>query len=671
MRKRAAVVAALVALPALAAVFAAPSANAHAALRSSQPASGDRLATAPDAIAITFTEQPELSLSSIRVLDASGAAFEDGKPAAATGDPLTIRSGVKTLGQGVYTVLWRVVSRVDGHATAGSFAFGVGVSPAGAPAPAIQIETTPPPSPLEMAGRLLLLLGIVALTGGAWFAVFVLAGGTGAAGSAKTRDDESRRNRRLIGLMAGGWLLSAAGVPLLAEAQRQAAGVGFGDLIPTAPGRALIWRGVAILVAGAAVAVAANTERRVRRGATILAGIAAAGAALAHVQAGHASATAQPAMHVAAQLVHVLAVSLWTGGFAALLMTIRGAAAADKTRAVRRFSATAAVALAVVLATGAARSLGELETLGDLTGTGYGRTTLIKIAVFAVLVALGAANRFRNIARSATSLSPLRSVVKIEAALAVVALGAAAVLSTLAPPSPAYLSKRTASPSQIVVSGNDFATSVRTRVTITPGFAGPNTITAALADYDSGRPIDADRVELRLNYLTDSSVPPAVVELNRQTEGVYAAESAALSLQGRWRLTLQVQQGDGSVEIPMTVATKCQVTATPAQGQPTLYDARLAGGASVQMYAQPAAGGAVEIHATLFDASGTETFVRSVAMFASRGSAAPAKLSHRRFSPGHFIARGTLTPGTWRFDITVATPDATYKTCFEDAIQGD
>lgn len=671
MRKRTATVAALVALLALGAVLAAPGAKAHAALRSSQPASGDRLAAAPDAIAITLTEQPEPSLSSIRVLDASGAAFEAGKAAVADGDALTIRTAVKPLGQGVYTVLWRVVSRVDGHATAGSFAFGIGVSPAGAPPPAAQIETTPPPSPLEMAGRLLLLLGIVALIGGAWFAVFVLAGSTAAAESTKVRDDDTQRSRRLTGLMAGGWLLAAAGVPLLAEAQRQAAGVGFGDLIPTAPGRALIWRGVAVLVAGVAVAIAANTARGVRRAATILAGVAAAGAALAHVQAGHAAATTQPAMHVAAQFVHALAVSLWTGGFAALLMTIRGAASPQKTRAVRRFSATAAVALAVVLATGVARSLGELESLGDLTGTAYGRTALIKIVVFAVLVALGAANRFRTIARSATSLSPLRSVVKAEAALAVVALGAAAVLSTLAPPSPAYLSKRTASPNQIVVSGSDFATSVRTRVTITPGFAGQNTITAAIADYDSGTPVEADRVDLRLTYLTDASVPPALVALERRKAGVYAADSAALSLQGRWRLTLHVQQGNGSVEIPMTVATKCPVTATPAEGQPTLYDARLTGGASVQMYAQPATGGAVEVHATLFDANGTETFVRSVAMFASRGAAAPVKLSHRRFSPGHFLARGTLTPGTWRFDITIATPDATYKTCFEDAIQGD
>lgn len=672
MRRRAAIAGALVALFALGAVLAAPSASAHASLRSSEPGSGDQVAAAPDAISITFTEQPETSLSTIRVLDSSGALFEAGKPVPAPGDALTLRTNVKGLGQGVYTVLWRVVSRVDGHATAGSFAFGVGVSPAGAPPPpAVVIEETPPPSGLEMAGRWLLFLGIVAMIGGAWFASFVLRGpAPGGAATAKEREDDARRDRRLTGLLAAGWIFSAAGLPLLAVAQRGAAGVGFGDLLSTTLGSALIWRGAGILIAGAAIALAANAGARgaTRRAATIVAGLAAAGAAFAHVKAGHASATAQPAMQVTGQWVHVMAVSIWTGGFAALLMTIRGAASPGKTRAVRRYSATAAVTLAVVLATGVARSLGELESFGDLTSTGYGRALMIKIVVFAGLIGLGAANRFRNVARTTKSLAPLRSVVKGEAVLAIVAVAAASVLASLAPPSPASERRPPAATGEIIVSGNDFATTIRTRVTITPGFAGPNTITAAIADYDSGEPVQADRVGLTLTHLGDTSVPPATVELARQKAGTYGAQTAALSLEGRWRLTLHVQRGAGSVEVPLTVATRCRVTATPAEGQPTLYDATLPGG-SAQMYAETKAG-RTEVHVTLFDEAGTETFVRSVGVFASRGSAAPKKVPHRRFSDGHFIASGEFTPGSWRFDITIATPDATFKTCFEETIGG-
>jgi len=668
VKHRVAGAAALVALFALGSVMAAPSADAHASLRTSEPAAGAQITAAPDEIAITFTEQPEPALSSIRVLDASGAAYEQAKPSPAGGDPLTLRTSVKEMSQGVYTVLWRVVSRVDGHATAGSFAFGVGISPAGAPPPPVAAQPVAPGrSSLEMIGRLLLFAGLISLLGGAGFATLVLAG---PAKGRRARDVmDERRDRRLLGFMAGGWVAAAAGVPLFAEAQRRAADAGFADLAATSLGRALIWRGVAVLVAGVAVAAAIFASGAMRRRAIAAGGIAAAVAAFVHVQAGHASATTSPGIQVAGQWIHVLAVSLWVGGFGALLATIRGAATPDKHRAIKRYSTMAGLTLAAVLATGILRSLGELDRFGDLTSTGYGRAVLIKIVVFTALAALGAVNRFRNVARAAATLTPLRRVVKSEAALGVVALVAAAILASLAPPSPAR-GGATPPPERIVVSGSDFATTARARVAIEPGYAGINTVTASITDYDSGKPIDDAEVSIRFAYLDDTTIPAAVSLLEHRGGGRYSTQTPNLSLDGRWRLTILVQQGSGSVEIPLVVATRCRVTATAAEGQPTLYDAMLPGGRTAQLYADPTQGAKTEVHVTLFDAEGTETFVRSVGVTATRGGADPIGMPHRRFSDGHFIAAGELAPATWRFDIGIATPDGTFKTCFEETIGG-
>lgn len=657
MTRRAGALTALLVLFALGAVLAAPSATAHASLRSSEPAGGAQVATAPAEIAITFTEQTEPSLSSIRVLDAAGSSHERGKPAPAGGDALTLRVGVEALEEGVYTVLWRVVSRVDGHATAGAFAFGVGVSPAGAPLPPVadrseEVER----SSLEMAGRFLLLAGLVVVIGGAWFGIVVLRGGG------------PRGERRLLGAIAVGWAIAAIGVPLFAEAQRRAADAGFAELVSTTVGRALVWRGVGVLIAGAAIAVAVFARDGLRRIALTAAAAAGAGAAFVHVQAGHASAAANPGPQVAGQWVHVIAVSLWVGGFVALLAAIRGTSAPDKTRAIKRFSVTAAVTLFVVLATGVARSLGELESLGDLTSTGYGRAALIKIVVFVALASLGAVNRFRNVAKARDSLKPLRSVVKVEAALGIVALAAAAVLAGLAPPA-AKGEAVGPPPEQIVATGSDFATTVRARLTIRPGYAGVNDFDVRIADYDSGDPVEGADVSLRFAYLDDTTVPPSRTPLQATAPGRYTAQSANMSLDGRWELTVLIQKGSGSVEVPLTVATRCRVTATPFEGQPTLYDALLPGGRSVQMYADPSGSGRHEIHVTLFDAQGTETFVRSVGVTASQKDAS-MKLPHRRFSEGHFIATGTLESGTWRFDVNIATPDGTFKTCFEETIGG-
>jgi methionine-rich copper-binding protein CopC len=49
----------------------APSAHAHALLRSSEPAAGARLDQAPESVSITWSEEPEKTLSRIEVLDAT------------------------------------------------------------------------------------------------------------------------------------------------------------------------------------------------------------------------------------------------------------------------------------------------------------------------------------------------------------------------------------------------------------------------------------------------------------------------------------------------------------------------------------------------------------------------------------------------------------------------
>ena len=68
------------------------------------------------------------------------------------------------LGDGVYTVSWRVVSTADGHLTAGAFAFGVGVTE-GEVAAVPEAPSTPSPSPLAVAGKVLLYAGLAVAVG--------------------------------------------------------------------------------------------------------------------------------------------------------------------------------------------------------------------------------------------------------------------------------------------------------------------------------------------------------------------------------------------------------------------------------------------------------------------------------------------------------------------------
>jgi copper transport protein len=395
---------------------------AHSGVVLADPTPGAALPSGPREISLAFSERPEPSLSYIRVLDASGANFRAGSSVV---DGLTLRAPLKKLDRGTYTVGWHVVSAVDGHATSGSYRFGVGVKPAGS---AASTTTTIPSSSLfEGVARFAFLVGLVALLGAS------IAGVAGFGGP----------GRSVFGLAAGGFGASIAGLGLLAEAQRRTASSSYATLFETSIGHALIWRAVALLTAGVALAAAWRAPR-LRRAALLAAALATLAVIAVHVHAGHAAAGPwSSVLTVSAQVAHFAAAGVWFGGLAALLLGIRGVPSAAKAAAVRRFAVVAAGALAVVVATGTLRAIDELSSVGQLFSSGYGRAVLAKIALVAIVAGIAARSR-RNVTAAAAELDPLRRSSKLELALAVAALAVAALLGTLAPPAPA---EPTAAPS--------------------------------------------------------------------------------------------------------------------------------------------------------------------------------------------------------------------------------
>lgn len=112
---------------ACAALAAAPSsAGAHVDLIASEPSAGAKLDTSPARVLLTFTGEPVVSKSSIRVLDAEGARVRDvAKAEGVPSDPLQLSADVSSpLPPGRYTVKWKIVSS-DGHTVSGSLPFRV------------------------------------------------------------------------------------------------------------------------------------------------------------------------------------------------------------------------------------------------------------------------------------------------------------------------------------------------------------------------------------------------------------------------------------------------------------------------------------------------------------------------------------------------------------------
>jgi copper transport protein len=601
---------------------------AHAGLMGSDPRAGATLGAAPTVVRLTFSEQPEASLSSIRVLDSRGTARQSGRPQPVTGDRLTLTVPVPRITRGVYTVSWRVVSAVDGHASSGALAFGVGVSPKGA---AVGARSNAGTSALELAARWVLLAGLALLLGAA------LAGAAGFGGS--TGSD--------LRLADGSWLLAAAGLVLLAVAQLDTADAALSTLLDTPVGSALVWRGLALAAAGAAL-LAARRRPRARRPALLAAAMAALGAIVAHVAAGHAAAGSwSHALTVSAQAAHFAAAGIWLGGLVALLLGVRGAASKQKAAAVRRFSVLALAALVTVAATGTLRAIDELPSLDSLTSSGYGRAIVVKVVLLALIVALGARQRRRSVPAAERDLQPLRRTSRPELALAAAALGAAAVLGTIAPP----VAGQPGGPRGLKAEGADIATSTRVRLTTASAEPGPNSFVARVEDYDSHAPVPAQRVRLRFAALDDPGIEPTTLDLRpASADGTYRGTGPNLAFDGRWGVTAEVQTTREAVEVPLELDVRGPpnfVSVLRAPGQPPAYTMQVATLGEIRITPDPERPGPSSVAIDVFDPFESELPVERVVVTTRAHGGPTQQRPVRRLGPGRFAISAQLDKGPY------------------------
>ncbi|MDB5067316.1 MAG: transport integral rane protein [Chloroflexi bacterium] len=623
-------------LAALGAVAVAPPlhASAHALRQSSVPDSGANLPQAPPDVTITFGEEPDARLSSIEVLSTGGQAYQQGPTQAVPGHPLQLRVALKPLPTGVYTVSWRTFSHVDGHVAGGAFTFGVRQDPSSVPISSA-VAGPPGPSAADIAGRALLFLGLVMLVGGAGVATMVL----------------PRPAPAVVLTLAPAWVLAVAGTTAVVASQASNAGVGVGDVLSTSIGRTLLERSLPLAITGAALLLCFRGGDIRRRAAVAVAGAGGALAMLADVLNSHAAAGSAVAVNSAMQWVHIAAGALWLGGLLALLLGIRGLAGEARGRAVRRFSTMAGVALVAVAATGTVRAVIEIGAWDRLWGTTFGILVLVKVGLLLLLAGLGSVNRFRNVPVASRVVRGLRRVGSAELMVAVAALLVAAALVNEAPPTSEVA--RAAAPPALVLDAHDYGTSVRMRLTITPGSTGPNRFSAQLTDYDTGRPVDAAGVQLGFTAPSCQSLGPTTLPLTRSAPGAWTATGSNLALGTSWQVTALVDRGTASVEIPVTVTPRTPpqtLTTTPgSDGLPTLYNLVLPVG-KLQVYIDPESTGGVEFHATYFDATGNGLDA-TVSSIRESGRTLPV----RQLGPGHYVADATVTKGTNSFDIAAAS----------------
>jgi copper transport protein len=173
----------------------------------------------------------------------------------------------------------------------------------------------------------------------------------------------------------------------------------------------------------------------------------AVGLVLSVADIGHAATESHPRLAVPSVAVHLLAVSVWVGGLAALVTVGAQAWTALEPHerrsllghVVPRFSRLALISVAVLVATGTVNAVLDLARVSDLWDTTYGRVLSTKIGLLAVALAFGAWHLWvvpRRLAggdRADSAVRSFRRTTGVEIAVLALAVACASALVALVP----------------------------------------------------------------------------------------------------------------------------------------------------------------------------------------------------------------------------------------------
>ena len=546
-------------------------AAAHANLADARPAPNSVLETAPEAVIAWFTEPIEAGLSEIRVLDSSGARVDRGDTKIDPNDPTAMSVRLEPLADGTYTVAWRNVSTVDGHLVRGSFLFSVGE-----PLSAVDVETPDHPlfqSPWDPFVRWAVLLSALAVVGGLGFDLLVLRPVLidGRASPAVRRVGEAAASRGLRVVWLGMALLAAASA---AQLLLQAGSTfetswwkAIGDpawsiAAETEWGRTWLWRAGLVLASSAVLAAVYARFRRDAAGGAerdayprlvrALALALSLGVLVTLSRTSHGAATAGiETAAVVSDLLHLAASAFWVGAlfhFALGLPLLTRELPARERRAalariVPRFSVVAALSVGTLIITGIFAAWAQVTAWAALQ-TPYGSALMVKVALVAVLLALGAVNLLwvrPRLSRGDAAAVWLKRLVAVEAVLAVAVLAVVGVLTSLEPARQAAAREGIGAPDRLEFS--DAAEGAAISLAIAPGGVGPNEVVVSLADRRGDPIVDATEVSVRLTYL-EADLGEEAASAVGAGDGTYRIDEVPIGIAGPWQAEVVVRRPD-------------------------------------------------------------------------------------------------------------------------------
>ena len=406
----------------LALTFIPGIASAHAILESSSPEPSALLASSPKEIRLDFDEQVEDSLGDIRIYDSEQREVSVKKTVRSSSDLSIVTAGVPTLKNGVYVVVWRVVS-ADGHPISGAFPFEIGTKSTGTSASLLEevlnrTETTSPlgnpMSTLRLLGflGLILLIGCVSLL---WRSPLL-----GNARVGRTLQFSSV----FIAISSLGLLLMQGPYTAGKSWGSLFDSVLIGDVMQTRLGLALFVRAICAFAWGVlALTASASVSRRWRISVVATAVITIA----TYAASGHQSAGTLPGIFVPLDMIHLAAISTWVGALLALAVISKNNNVENEAM---RFSQMATWSMPVVVVTGVVQGLHLLGGISTITETTFGKLLLVKTLLVVGVVVFGSKARGKL---QLDGFSSIAKIIRWESTLVVLILAVTSLMVAQSP----------------------------------------------------------------------------------------------------------------------------------------------------------------------------------------------------------------------------------------------
>lgn len=563
--------------------------SAHAKLIRATPSPNSVLGTAPTQLQLWFDEPLDLAFSDVQVFDTRQTRVDQGTLQPVLSDPNSVIVPLKPIGDGTYTVVWKVLSAADGHITRGVYTFGVG-NTAGQVAAPVDVNAAGTPNeltPLSSTVRWLGLLAMLALVGAFIFRVFLLERSLDAVqANEKIRALAMRRWRQFVFAFFAVFLL-ANFADLLVQAnlltEQVSVNAVISVLLNSRYGTLWLMRMGLISVCAILVALEGRGKRIPYADSALI--VLGNVALITRSLNSHAASSGNLTLPVFTDWLHMLGVAVWVGGLFSMawLMAFLWRALEPKARSawlawlVPHFSYIALPMTLVILVTGLYGSIQQipaldilntrvLPTLQQLSGDPYINALLLKVLLFFVMIVFGAVNllwispRFRNYVsepdKSAHVFTRFRVTVSAEVLLGASAIFLAGMLTLTAPPrsapeqfAPAAQAQQADRPISLV---GYPASNIRVQLTAGPQPNAPTEFDAIVTNAAGSALPDLQRVIFNFMYLNEDTGAQNV-NAEARADNHYAAQGQLMPLEGMWKIKVTVRQkgvDDVSVEFP-------------------------------------------------------------------------------------------------------------------------